>query len=234
MTNLRDAVPSERKDAVRNSRFLRAKVGIFKALYQNTARYALGRGLMPSSACADRDWAQMADQAFQEWASRKTYDIREEMTFFESQKVVLPDVMCDGDAGAAPVRDYDGNPRVQHFPSDVIGDSTGTSIFGNGTGRWRDGILRNAVGTPVAYRVLRDPVERMRDPASRAYWDYPAKGFWHIGRNDRINANRPLPWIHHGDQSALNILDLNILEMQAAKLNKIGRASCRERVLLLV
>jgi capsid protein len=182
---------------------------------------------MPSSACADRDWAQMADQAFQEWASRKTYDIREEMTFFESQKVVLPDVMCDGDAGAAPVRDFDGNPRVQHFPSDVIGDSTGTSIFGNGTGRWRDGILRNAVGTPVAYRVLRDPVERMRDPASRAYWDYPAKGFWHIGRNDRINANRPLPWIHHGDQSALNILDLNILEMQAAKLNSYFAAAIK-------
>lgn len=209
----------ERLDALRNSRFLRAKLGIFKALYENTARYSVGRGLTPTSSCADRDWAARADDAFMEWASRKTYDIREALTFFEAQKVVLPDVLCDGDLGAAPVRNLDGEPAVQHFPSDVIGDAAGVSVFGGGKGRWRDGILRSAVGTPIAYRVLRDPIERMRDPGSRAYWDYPAKGFWHVGRVDRMNANRPLPWIHHGTQSGLNVLDMNILEMQVAKVN---------------
>jgi capsid protein len=219
LTNLRDPQPAERKEAVRNSRFLRAKLGIFKALYENTARYSLGRGLMPTSSCADREWAQRADEDFRAWASRQTYDIREALTFFEAQKVVLPDVMCDGDAGAAPVINLDGQPAVQHFPSDVIGEASGESIFGNGKGRWRDGILRNAVGTPIAYRVLRDPIERMRDPSARAYWDYPARKFWHLGRQDRLNANRPLPWIHHGDQSGLNVLDMNVLEMQVAKVN---------------
>lgn len=218
MANLRDPQPAERKEAVRNSRFLRAKLGIFKALYENTARYALGRGLMPSSACKDRDWAARADDAFLEWAGRKSYDIREGLTFFEAQKVVLPDVMCDGDAGAAPVLNLDGRPAVQHFPSDVIGDFAGSSVFGGGKGRWRDGILRSTVGTPIAYRVLRDTTYP-RNPTERAYWDYPARGFWHIGRLDRINANRPLPWIHHGDQSGLNVLDMNVLEMQVAKVN---------------
>lgn len=219
MTNLRDAPVTERRDAIRNSRFLRAKVGFFRALYDNTGRYALGRGLMPSSTCKDRDWAGRADELFLEWASSKKYDVREGMNFFETQKVLLSDVMCDGDAGAAPVRAPDGTPQVQHFPSDVIADCGGASVFGGGNGRWRDGILRNAVGAPIAYRVLRDHIEKMRDPSARAYWDYPAYGFWHICRNQRINENRPLPWIHHGDQSGLNILDLNVLEMQVQKIN---------------
>ena len=219
MANLRDAPVCERRDAVRNSRFLRAKVGFFRALYDNTGRYALGRGLMPSSTCQDRDWAARADDLFLQWATSKLYDVREGMNFFEAQKVLLPDVMCDGDAGAAPVRAFDGTPQVQHFPSDIIADCGGTSVFGTDKNRWRDGILRNAVGAPIAYRVLRDPVEKMRDPAARAYWDYPARGFWHVCRNQRINENRPLPWIHHGDQSGLNILDINTLEMQVQKIN---------------
>jgi capsid protein len=219
ITNLRDAQPIERKDAVRNSRFLRAKLGFFRALYDNTARYALGRGLMPASTCKDREWAAMADDLFMEWATRKTYDVRQGMTFFEAQKCILPDVMCDGDAGAVPVRDPEGNPQVQHFPSDVIADMGGQSIFGNDRSRWRDGILRNSVGAPLAYRIIRDPIERMRDPSQRAYWDYPANAFWHIGRTGRINENRPLPWLHHGTQSGLNILDINVLEMQVQKIN---------------
>jgi capsid protein len=220
MTNLRDAQPTERRDSVKNSRFLRAKLGFFRALYENTSRYALGRGLMPSSTCADREYAMRADELFLEWATRKTFSVREDMTFFESQKVILPDVLTDGDAGAAPVRDYNGNPRVQLFPSDVIADYGGASIFDrDGRGRWREGILRNAVGAPIAYRVLRDTVDRMITPGARAYWDYPANGFWHIGRNGRINENRPLPWLFHGDQSGLNILDINVLEMQVQKIN---------------
>jgi capsid protein len=220
MTNLRDAQPIERRDAVRNSRFLRAKLGFFRALYENTARYSLGRGLMPSSTCKDREWAQIADEMFLEWASRKTYTVREDMTFFEAQKIILPDVLTDGDAGAAPVRDAEGNPRVQHFPGDLIGDFGGASIFDReGRGRWREGILRSRSGTRIAYRVLLDPNERVRDPSARAYWDYPASGFWHIGRAGRLNENRPLPWLFHGTQSGLNILDINVLEMQVQKIN---------------
>jgi capsid protein len=229
MRDLRDAKPAERAESVRNSRFLRAKLGIVKALYQNTTRYAIGRGLMPSSGCQDEDWARQADELFHQWATRKSFDVREEMTFFEAQKIVMPDVMCDGDAGAVPIRDLEDEPRVQHFPSDLLANAAGESVFqgGNPALKWRDGILRSAVGTPIAYRVVRDPVERITAPSQRAYWDYPARGFWHIGRNDRINANRPLPWIHHGDQSALNILDLNTLEMQAAKLNSYFAAAIK-------
>jgi capsid protein len=228
LLELRDAQPVQRREAMRNSRFLAAKLGIIKALHQNTTRYSIGRGLMPSSGCRDEEWAQMADELFYEWASRKSYDIRAEMTHFEAQKIILPDVIRDGDAGAVPVRNFFGEPAVQHFPSDIIGDSAGESIFKTNPGwRWREGILRNSIGAPVAFRVLRDWRDRQSDPQARAYWDYPAQNFWHVGRNQTMHANRPLPWIHHGDQSAIQILDLNVLEMQAAKLNSYFAAAIK-------
>lgn len=229
LSELRDARPTERRDAVKNSRFLAAKIGFVKALYQNTVLYAIGRGMMPSSGCTDLEWADMANDRFLAWASRKSFDIREGNHFFAMQKIVAADVMRDGDVGAAPVRDLDGEPRVQHFPSDLIGDVAGESVFipSGSRARWREGILRSAVGTPIAYRVMRDPTQLLGLTDSRAYWDYPAKNFWHVAKDHTLNANRPLPWIHHGDQSALNILDLNTLEMQAAKLNSFFAAAIK-------
>lgn len=229
LSELRDARPTERRDAVKNSRFLAAKIGFVKALYQNTVLYAIGRGMMPTSGCTDGDWAAQADDLFYQWASRKTFDIRESNNFFATQKIVGADVMRDGDVGAAPVRDLDGEPRVQHFPSDLIGDVAGESVFvpAGSRARWREGILRSSVGTPIAYRVMRDPTQLLGLTDSRAYWDYPARNFWHISKDHTLNSNRPLPWIHHGDQSALNILDLNTLEMQAAKLNSFFAAAIK-------
>jgi capsid protein len=221
LVDLRDARPTQRKEAVKNSRFLRAKLGIVKALFENTSRYTLGRGLTPSSSCEDREWAKKADDVFYLVTSSKKFDIREDLTFTAMQKVILPDVMCDGDCGAAPVRDGEGRPRLQLFPSDAIGDhyGSGPSYFDRDGAKWNDGILRTREGTPVAYRILKDPRWRFQFPKERPYFDYPSAYFYHIGRADRINANRPLPWLHHGDQSAVNILDLNALEMAAAKLN---------------
>jgi capsid protein len=229
MTDLRDPRPIERRDAIRNARFLRAKLGVVRALVEGTARHTLGGGLMPKSYCADEEWAKEADSDFLEWASRKQFDIRDGMNFFRAQKVVFPDVQTDGDAGAVPVRDLDGNPRVQHFPGDLISDAPGASVFiGEGSGaRWRDGILRSSVGTPIAYRVMREPVQRPVLNGARAYWDYPAANFWLVQRPDRLNANRALPWLYHGDQAAVNILDLNVLEMQAAKLNSYFAAAIK-------
>lgn len=233
LAEMRDAKPRARREAMANSRFLRAKLGVVKALYDSTARYSLGTGLLPKSYCEDEEWGKRADEMFLDWASRHTYDVREGMDFFRAQKVVFPDVQCDGDAGAVPVRDLDDEPRVQHFPSELIDDATGPSVFApeGSSARWREGILRSAVGTPIAYRVLREPeLGRYGVGLSgqRRYWDYPARNFWHVGRPDRLNANRPLPWLYYGDQAAVNILDLNTLEMQAAKLNSYFAAAIRK------
>lgn len=219
--------PRERKQGILNSRFCRAQLGIIKALFEHTTRYAVGNGLSPTSLCEDVEWRPRADAYFAALASSKKFDIRGDCDFPQMQKMVLPDVMCDGDAGAIPVRDRMGNPRLQFFPTEAIGDHAGPSEF-DGLGHWREGIMRSEVGERIAYRVLTERQPGVRGEA-RAYRDYPAESFFHIGKVDRINGNRPLPWLYHGDQAAINILDLNQLEMAATRLNSYFAAAIKTR-----
>lgn len=225
LTDLRVARPVERQRAVKASRFLRAKLGVIRALVENTARYSLGRGLAPTSLVPE--WGKRADEYFESVTGRKGFDVREECNFRQMQKLVLPDVITDGDAGAAPVRDAEGNPRLQMFPGDAIGNGmTGLDVRPGGGRRWVDGVLRSAEGTPLAYRVMVGAQDGW-SVGPRRYRDFPAEFFHHVGRPDRIGANRPLPWLYHGDQSAVNILDLNALEMAAAKLNSYFAGSIK-------
>ena len=223
LRDYRDVRPQDRRDAVKVSRYLRAKLGLVKALFENTARYSLGRGLVPSSSCLDEEWARLADEYFHTVTHRKEFDVREELTFYGMQRLLLPDVMCDGDAGVAKVRGEDGNPQLQIFPTEAIGNAIGEAIY-DPMGTWREGILRNAAGKAIRFRVLKEtrrevaPIVAMPE-GSRRYYDYQARDFLHLGRTDRINANRPMPWLYHGDGCALQILDLNTLEMETRKLH---------------
>lgn len=219
--------PKARKESIRNCRFCRGQLGIVKALFEQTARYALGNGLNPTSMCEDPEWRPRADAYFHAVAGSKKFDIRGDCNFAQMQKMLLPDVMCDGDAGAIPTRDRMGNPRLQFFPTESIGDHPGTSIYDR-MGSWEEGIMRSLEGERIAYRVLSERRPGVRGEI-RPYTDYPAEGFFHIGRVDRINGNRPMPWLYHGDQSAVNILDLNQLEMAATRLNSYFAAAIKTR-----
>lgn len=227
LRNLREATPAERKEAQKTSRFLRARLGLVRALFENSARYSLGTGLSPSSTSADRDWAQRADDLFEETVLREAFDVRQEHDFYSFQTVIGPDLMCDGDLGSAKVRDADdGLPALQLFPSEAIGDGL---MLASASGRrpaqgggWLDGILRDARGKALRYRILKDQLvprgTQATGPSAR-WFEYPAEQFLHIGRFDRVNLNRPMPWLHHGDGAATDILDLTALEKVAAKIN---------------
>lgn len=219
--------PKARKESIRNSRFCRAQLGIVKALFEQTGRYALGNGLIPTSLCEDPQWRPVADAYFHSVASSKKFDIRGDCDFNQMQKMVLPDVMCDGDAGAIPTRSRLGDPRLQFFPTESIGDHPGPSIY-DAYGKWDEGIMRSEEGERIAYRILTDHKPGSRGQ-TKPYVDYAAEGFFHIGRVDRINGNRPMPWLYHGDQSAINILDLNQLEMAATRLNSYFAAAVKTR-----
>ena len=224
LRNLREASPKERVDAVKTSRFLRARLGLVRALFENSTRYALGTGLSPSAETEDREWARAADDLFETIVTRPGFDTREEHDFYSMQPVICADFMCDGDLGAAKLRNEDdGDPMLQLFPSEAIGDGLqvgGTLARAEG---WNEGILRNTKGKALAYRILK---EQMRPralvgtpPSGLKWWEYRASEFLHIGRFDRINLNRPMPWLHHGDGAATDILDLTALEKVAAKIN---------------
>lgn len=221
-------VPVNRLKAVETSRFFREKLGIFKALNENTARYVLGHGLAPTSLCEDTEWARIADADFAEWSQGKRFSYREDLTFAQSQKVVLPDVITDGDAGAAPVLSSRGAPAIQFFPSDSIASAAGVSLFESPGTKWEDGILRRDGGPALAYRVVKGHTYRspvLTPGRIGGYFDYAADRFFHVGRTDRINANRPLPWLYHGEDAGLNIIDVKALELAARKLNSYFTAA---------
>ena len=212
MRELREARLMDRREAIKSSRFLRNRLGLVKALFENSARHAVAGGLSPTTQSGDTDYDLYTDELFDSVANRRTFDIREDHTFYGMQPMLLADMMCDGDCGGAKVRDENGEPRVQLFPSEALGDA---GVGGSG---WKDGIQRDITGRPLRYRILKDTLPGAIAAGPR-YWDYPAAQFLHIARFDRININRPMPWLTHGKESCLDILDQTALEKAVRKIN---------------
>jgi capsid protein len=212
-------------EARRNSQFFREHLGIFKALIEGTVRHSLGRGLKPTSLCEDTEFAKRIDAYFEERTNTKEFSIREDLTFAQMQKVLLADVITDSDAGVAPVRHPDGSGRLQLFPGASIASAGGPSIYDMPGGIWQEGILRLEGVIPIAYRVI----QCGSWGAGTSYRDFANKQFWHIGRTDRINGNRPMPWLHHGNESAINIVNLRELEVACKKLNSYLAATVTTR-----
>jgi capsid protein len=212
MRELREARPMDRREAIKSSRFLRNRLGLVKALFENSARHAVGSGISPTTDSGDKEYDKRSDDFFENLAGHRTFDVREEHTVYTMQPMLLADMMCDGDLGAAKVRDENNNPRVQLFPTEAIGDAPGNPDQG-----WREGILRDLTGRKLRFRVLKET--RPGDFGARRFFDYSASEFMHVARFDRININRPMPWLSHGKESCLDILDSTSLEKATRKLN---------------
>lgn len=210
--DLREARPQDRRESIKTSRWLRNRLGLAAALFEGSARHAIGSGLSPTTDSGDMEYDKRADDHFETLANTRAFDIREEHTFYSLQKPVLSDMMCDGDCGAAKVRDDAGAKRLQLFPTEAIGN-TGTERPLEG---WRDGIRRNLAGTPLQYRILKEPTPGNYAPGK---FDYFPDQFLYIANHNRININRPMPWLNHGHGCAISILDLRELELKRAALN---------------
>jgi capsid protein len=127
-----------------------------------------------------------------------------------------------GDLGIAQVRDAAFNPRLQMFPSQAIDDPHHFRAFGRNTldqDGFKEGILRAGNGgRALKFRVLKNHEdEKWGEP--QEFTDFDASEFMHIGRFNTIGQNRPLPWMLHGQDAAVNILDLRALNMASAKIN---------------
>jgi capsid protein len=214
LKDLREAKPVDRRESQKTSRWLRNRLGLAKALFEGTARHALGEGLSPSSDSGDREYDKRVDDLVDQIANRPTFDVRREHTFYRMQPLLLQDMICDGDAGAAKVRSAENLPCLQLFSAEAI-DNNGTEAMSEG---WREGILRNLEGAALKYRIIKEPVPGQAWGPRRS-WDYQASEFLHVARFDRININRPMPWLNHGHGSCVTMLDLRELELKVAVLN---------------
>jgi capsid protein len=155
-----------RLDLTGISQWLYNNSGLYRGACMTLGRYALiGH---PQSQSEDRAWAQAAELAWREWA--KIPEITGRYTDADLQRLVNIAVDRDGDIGLALTNgDF---PQLQVVESHRIGDKDGETV---------DGVRVNALGRPVAYRVLLD---------EGAFRDIPAASFLHIYEPHRSSGYR--------------------------------------------
>ncbi len=219
--------PYERVQALTTSRWLDNNLGIVGALNDNSVSYAIGNGVAHYAATGDPDYDASADAFTKAIMEDSTFDIAEEQGMHELTCVAARGMIVDGDAGAAKIltRDTAGmvarSPQIQLFTSDQI-DTGRLFIPAANASNWSDGVLRNAVGKAISYRVLKGDPRTLG--GAESYWDYASRDFMLISDRKRIQQSRGIPWCHRAQRSGASMLNLGALEEAAAHVNALFAA----------
>ena len=206
--------PADRKALVQKSRFLRKACGLIRGLYEKPVGYSVDGGLIASSDTGDVEFDKAADNYFEEWA-QSPIDVTGAWDFYRAQAMLAEEVHTDGEIYALKVRAYwSDRCQFQFLRSHQIGDAISARDLPNA--KFVDGILPNSLGRPMQYRVLQDPLTG--SVTNTAFRDYAAADMLHI-REPRLGGLRGLPWAYHGENSAIDILDMGSLAKVSEKLN---------------
>lgn len=215
----RELTPMQRMEIVKKSRLLRNALGYVSRLIEGTVRYSIGSGLVPSASTTDPAFNERADRSFEEWAQEKLVDVTGENNFYGLQKLAASEMMADGEVFAVKCK-LEGYCQLQLLKTHQVGDlpwSIQRDAF-------RDGLRLNEFGRVLGYRVLQDG-PRGIGSYGMTRLDYNAEDIIHIFDPERIGQRRGLPWMYHGVNCCIDILDLNALEKVAAKLHSYFAAA---------
>lgn len=231
--HLQDMKPIDRRTSMIRSRFIVNRTGLGRAMVEGSTRYSIGGGIIPYASTGDQDYDdscnRLCDSVFEAAEDWSRLDVAGMHNFYELQELIAPAMMTDGDCGVVKILPRDSNgrvigyPKLQVFASDQITDGWlgGLSNFGGTTG-WRDGVLRGANGRAERYRVQTENAPGY--PAAYGYaptsfTEFAAQDFMLVLDPKRIGQGRGMPWTHHGQSSAITMMDLKTLEESAAYLN---------------
>lgn len=228
-----------RHQLIRKSRWLCNNLGLVRRFVNGCARYTVGGGLSHIPATSDEEFNTEADEYFTRWADEQSFvDVRRRLNFWRMQKAVLRAMFRDGDCFAFKVpepdtTDYFGNtvlgrPRLQWLEATRVGCLNGTSWgMERDQDGYQEGILTTPEGTPLKYRVLVDQDPTAQDLSKTL--DYDADTVMHVLDDERATQLRGLPWLYHGVNSAIDILDLTSLEKHSHKLHAAMAAAIRKK-----
>lgn len=206
-----ELVEWERVKLVAKSRSLRNNLGLVGHMIQGVSDYSIGEGLVPQPQTADKEWNKRAIAFFDGLVNQPNWNVTGDTSFYEDQTLVLPEMMCDGEIFALKVLG-DFGEQNQLLTTDQVG-THGWQVDRS----WRDGIQYNSLGRALAFRVQQDPWPD--HSANPRHTDVARASMIHSYWKRRIHQRRGLPWLHHGVNSCLDILDLLAFEKVAAKLN---------------
>lgn len=190
-----------RRELVRRSRYLHKNSGFAREIVADMAIYSTGDGIRPQALSPDPEWNRKAETYFGRWSA--LCDITNRFSLAECQTLVCRGIDVDGEFFVAKVRDAWGAPKLQLLESHRIGPAR------NGADT-HDGIILDALGAPIAYRVLVDDV---------TYRDVPADRVLHIFEPETASAVRNAPTLQHSINHILDEMELLALEKIAVKDN---------------
>ena len=224
LNRLQTMLPMERRSTLASSRYLDNNFALVGALNDNSVIYSIGDGIMSHAATDDPDYDSACDGFVAQYFESPDFDIAGEQTMPELTQVLCRGMIVDGDSGAAKIlmRDADGlpvgDPQIQLFTSDQIGDGDGKNLMPGE--RMLQGVGRTMVGRATRYRVLKDSAA----PGVQGYWDYRPQDFMLILDRKRIQQNRGMPWCHRATKNGFSMMDLSSLEEAAAYVNALFAA----------
>jgi capsid protein len=234
----REVTWANRYMLIKKSRWLDNNLGLMRRLKNGTARYTVGTGIAPIPDTKDRDWNNRADDWFTNWASTPMLcDTRQQMSFWRIQKAMCRAMFRDG--GSFGLKAPSAN-EVRTDGSQMVGSpsmrwheaTTVSNLFQNNSmlddEGYREGIkIDPSSGRVLSYRFLYDKYPAVYDQTG--FETYPKDSVVHLHDPERAAQLHGLPWIYHGANSAIDMLDLTALEKHAHKLHAAMAGAIKRR-----
>lgn len=235
----REITYHSRMQLIKKSRWLYNNMGLIRRMVNGIARYSVGTGIGHIPMTPNEAFNQQLDTYFEDWAgSHVLCDVRRKLSFWRMQKHVLRAMFKDGDTFAlkAPAPDEIlatgvqvlGRPRLQWIETQTIGN-LGSSLYDRDPEGFVEGVRLDPYGAAVEYSQLLDPPINQPIFAPQTRRIVPQEAVLHVYDPERATQIRGLPWIYHGENSALDILDLTALEKHAAKLHAAMAAAIKKK-----
>lgn len=216
-----------RHELLKKARWLRNNMGLIKRMVRGCARYSIGSGLSHIPNTGDKAFNTRAERYFDDWASSPALsDLRGKMSFWKMQDFVTQGLIGDGEIFGLKVN----NPLFQGLPALQLMETQTCANGASGTPRndgFIEGIRENEFGAAVNFRFLRDKKPGQMDNMS--WEDRPATSVLHVMDHDRAGQRHGLTWFHHGENCAIDILDLRALEKVAVKVHSTFAAAIKRK-----
>ena len=204
----------QRREMVKKHRSLRNNLGFVRGIIRTTTRLSIGWGLQPVPKSPDRDFNRRALAYWKRHTGRQSFDVSWQDTETAMQRLVLQEVITDGEIFALKVTDDFGKPQRQLIKTEAIGDPPKKGASDN----WHDGILLNSLRRPLSYAVLQSE-GAAPSPFARSATLIEPRDMLHIYDRERATQTRGLPWGYTGLNHGVDVIDIAAFEKIAHKLN---------------
>jgi len=136
---------------------------LIHGILERLATYTIGCGLIPIPASSSKRWNKLVARAWEDWSRRP--EITDRFSWGTVQRILWRSALRDGDSFLLLTTREDGTPAVQMIEGHRIREPNAPATVTSDPG---DGIVRDANGKHVAYKLVREDgvLERRLDGAA--------------------------------------------------------------------